>query len=189
MDIQNQLAAVEAAYVTLNTENAQLRQALRAIRKGLSEGSDGEFRPARRWLDACKIYHGDLSGNRVLELVAKHALRGKLDDPAVFTPAEPPQQETKVSRAPTTEAETVADLRDPDRDATCDWNCVRVFPHDGPCSPDITGPNLEQFLARYYSWCVVGNEARGEWFWLDQIEDAIGRERYRQIMRGDKPDV
>ena len=30
---------------------------------------------------------------------------------AAFTPAEPPQQETKVSRAPTTEAETVADPR------------------------------------------------------------------------------
>ena len=60
---------------------------------------------------------------------------------------------------------------------------------DGDQMFSITKPSLEEFLARYYSWCVVGNEARGEWFWLDQIEDAIGRERYRQIMRGDKPDV
>jgi hypothetical protein len=74
------LAAVEAANMTLNTDNAQLRKALRVIRKGLSEEADGEFWPARRWLDNRGIFHGDLSGYRVLELVAKHALHGKADD-------------------------------------------------------------------------------------------------------------
>jgi len=70
------LAAVEAANVTLSTENAQLRQALRVIRKGLTEDADGEFWSARRWLDRRNIFHGDISGYRVLELVAKRVLHG-----------------------------------------------------------------------------------------------------------------
>ena len=104
---------------------------------------------------------------------------------AAFTPAEPPPQETKIMRAPTTEADTVADLRglDPFLSPAASRDV------DGDQMFSLTSPSLEQFLARYYSWCVVGNEARGEWFWLDQIEDTIGRERYRQIMRGDKTDV
>lgn len=113
--MQNQIAAVEAASVTLDTENAQLRQALRAIRKGLSDDVDGEHWSARRWLDARKIYHGDLSGNRVLELVAKHALHGRLDEPTAFAPAAP-QEQPGLLRAPTTEADTVADQRAPDRE-------------------------------------------------------------------------
>lgn len=80
---QPTLAAVEAANVTLNAENAQLRQALRVIRKGLSQDADGEFWPARQWLDRRKIYHGDLSGVRVLELIAKHALHGKHPMPSI----------------------------------------------------------------------------------------------------------
>src|SRR5687767_2562107 len=80
------LAAAEAANVTLNTENAQLRQALRVIRKGLSEEADGTFWPARRWLDTRDIFHGDLSGYRVLELVAKHALHGKVGSLPVAAP-------------------------------------------------------------------------------------------------------
>lgn len=91
MTITDRLAAAEAANIMLDTENAQLRQALRVIRKGLSDDADGEFWPARQWLDTRNIYHGDLSGNRVLELVAKHALHG---EQAEFTPApvtpEPP---------------------------------------------------------------------------------------------------
>ena len=112
-------------------------------------------------------------------------LRDDLVALAAFTPAEPPPQETKIMRAPTTEAETVADPRglDPFLSPAASRDV------DGDQMFSLTSPSLEQFLARYYSWCVVGNEARGEWFWLDQIEDTIGRERYRQIMRGDKTDV
>ena len=39
-------------------------------------------------------------------------LEGVMKMLAAFTPAEPPQRETKVLRAPTTDAETVADPRD-----------------------------------------------------------------------------
>lgn len=73
---RNDLAAVEAANVALNNENAQLRQALRVIRKGLSDESDGNYWPARRWLDRRNIFHDDLSGHRVLELIARHVLHG-----------------------------------------------------------------------------------------------------------------
>ena len=30
----------------------------------------------------------------------------------------------------------------PDRDATCDWNCVLEYPHTGPCS---SSPALTPF--------------------------------------------
>lgn len=91
MTFPDELEATRAANVTLNTENAQLRQALRVIRKGLSEGSDGEFWSARKWLDTRGIFHGDLSGYRVLELVAKHALHGK--ESASVVPPERGEQE------------------------------------------------------------------------------------------------
>lgn len=171
MDIQNQLAAVEAANVTLSTENAQLRQALRAIRKGLSEDSDGEFWPARRWLDARKIYHGDLSGNRVLELVAKHALHGKLDDEslAAFTPAEPPQQETKVLRAPTTEAETVADPRGPDCGACAEVLYTGVTTNQHTCE----GPRAEVQIS-YEETAVTSDHGQDQMGRLGTVSSAQG---------------
>jgi hypothetical protein len=87
----DELEATRAANVTLDTENAMLRQALRVIRKGLSEDATGEFWSARKWLDRRGIYHGDLSGYRVLELVAKHALHGSSSTGETAAP-EPKEQ-------------------------------------------------------------------------------------------------
>jgi len=64
-----------AENIQLTFQVVALRKALVVIRKGLSEGPDGEFWSARQWLDKRDIYHGDLSGYRVLSLVANTALK------------------------------------------------------------------------------------------------------------------
>lgn len=70
----SEMASMLADNVNLVMEVKRLRSALRVIQKGLTEDSDGEFWPARSWLDKRDIYHGDLSGYRVLDVVAKSAL-------------------------------------------------------------------------------------------------------------------
>lgn len=66
--------------------------------------------------------------------------RGGWHDPApaaAFTPAEPPPQETEIMRAPTTEAETVADPRGLDR-GDCDCQPRSEWPESFPrvCDED-----------------------------------------------------
>lgn len=60
--------------IRLAFEVKRLRSALRVIQKGLTEDADGEFWSARRWLNKRDIYHENVSGYRVLDLVAKAAL-------------------------------------------------------------------------------------------------------------------
>jgi len=79
--LRNRLALVEAEAIRLAVEVKHLRTALRAIQKGLTEDADGEFWTARRWLDKRKIYHGDVSGHRVLEMVAKTAFSRGTEQP------------------------------------------------------------------------------------------------------------
>lgn len=63
-----------AENVKLTKQVRDLRRALLVIQKGLTDDADGEFWSARKWLDTRDIYHGDLSGHRVLDLVAKTVL-------------------------------------------------------------------------------------------------------------------
>ena len=65
-----------AENIALTIRCAHLSKALRVIQHGLTEDADGEFWSARKWLDKRDIYHGDISGYRVLDLVAKTALKG-----------------------------------------------------------------------------------------------------------------
>jgi hypothetical protein len=52
-----------------------LRDALKAIAEALREPAGGEFWTARKFLDRFDVFHGDLDGLRVLNLVAEVALR------------------------------------------------------------------------------------------------------------------
>ena len=63
--------------IALALKVTHLRKALRVIQKGLTQEADGEFWSARAWLHERDIYHGDLSGERVLDLVATTALKWK----------------------------------------------------------------------------------------------------------------
>jgi hypothetical protein len=67
-------AMLLADNVKLAKRVRDLRMALVVIQKGLTDDADGEFWSARKWLDKRDIYHGDLSGLRILDLVAKTAL-------------------------------------------------------------------------------------------------------------------
>jgi hypothetical protein len=71
-------AMLLAEAVSVAHQLIAMRQALRVIQKGLTEDADGEFWSARKWLDKRGIFHDDVSGYRVLDLVAKHALKGKV---------------------------------------------------------------------------------------------------------------
>lgn len=55
-------------------EIIKYRHALTAIEKALSEGKDQEYHTAREFLDQHEVFHGDLSGERVLLRVAQVAL-------------------------------------------------------------------------------------------------------------------
>lgn len=63
----------------LGESNQKYRKALHVIAKAVSEGADAEFNSARAFLDKHDIYHGDLSGERVLLRVAQVALGIEID--------------------------------------------------------------------------------------------------------------
>jgi len=73
---QNEASCCASAKLNkgLSESSQKYRKALRVIAKAVSEGADAEFHSARAFLDKHDIYHGDLSGERVLLRVAQVAL-------------------------------------------------------------------------------------------------------------------
>ena len=72
---------------------------------------------------------------------------------------------------------------DRDRDATCDWNCTKPYPHEGPCgaAPPAASPGVppQDYKALYYELLyAVGMKHQGE----SRHETAL-----RYIKRAEQP--
>jgi arylsulfatase A-like enzyme len=52
----------------------------------------------------------------------------------------------------------------PDRESTCEWNCTKPFPHEGPCAVVPSEPYVPRMAdAAEMLWVVLANVSGGDW--------------------------